>query len=364
MKLWGAVHGIASVLEGNIKVQPSWNLIADISSLKDGESVGIEYPRQLCKGYEITGYAIEVDDGKLDLTDFNYYWSKILEAAKKRNLKVSFLDSLALIRQAVSKQVQSTKKYCEGLALEFSDEPGAKEKLRELRRASYADDVEGRYIHDIIREGHILNMIKKTKPTLVVVGRGHGDFFSMDRTYLEKRGIIFNRYTKEDVYHVPALDGSMIGAPAFAYVGTTETSRDDLVKFMSRRDSLQRQYNAVKKGRVMAWKPDFIGTWNMEIPAQGLFEVFVNHRRKDGSFDGIIEDCIGRARFEGAISNGGVSFRKYYFDPARWTGGAADVIRYEGTLGADGVYRGKFGGPYVDPRMNNGTDFEMRPFAR
>ncbi|MFH1106064.1 MAG: hypothetical protein V1731_02535, partial [Candidatus Aenigmatarchaeota archaeon] len=357
------VHGIASVLEGDVKVHPSRELINDISILKDGESVGIEFPRRMCKGYEITTNVLDIDGEQTDLAGVNYYWSKILEACGKKNLRVSFLDNLGLIEQAISKRIKSIREYRESLALEFSEEPGAKEKVMELRRASYADDVEGRYVHDIMRENHILNMMKKSKPALAVVGRGHGDFFFMDRAQLEKRGIVINTYRRENTFHTLPLEESMIDAPAFAYVDRDETNRDEGEKLMSQRDSLQRMYNASKKGRVMAWKPDFIGTWDTKIPARGLFEVYINHRRKDGSVDGVIEDCIGGARFEGAIRNGDVSFRKSYLDSARWTGGAAGVIRYEGAREADGVYRGKFGGPYVDPRMNNGVDFEMRPFS-
>ena len=56
--------------------------------------------------------------------------------------------------------------------------------------------------------------------------------------------------------------------------------------------------------------PDYIGTWNLVIPAQGLFEVYLD--KKNGGMTGRIEDTLGTAIFTGVISKKTATFMKKY----------------------------------------------------
>ena len=108
------------------------------------------------------------------------------------------------------------------------------------------------------------------------------------------------------------------------------------------RDSVLRRYNAVKLGRILPdKKPQFIGSWDIDMNERGLFEVYINKKDSNGGVRGVIEDTFGSAFFSGRIANGQIKLSKLYDNLAIKNGGASEKITYYGEL-KNWKYEGNF----------------------
>ncbi len=97
--------------------------------------------------------------------------------------------------------------------------------------------------------------------------------------------------------------------------------------------------------------PDYIGTWDMQVPARGLFEVYLG----DDGINGTIEDCLGTARFSGKISSDVAVFVKEYGDDKSSADAARDGVMYAGVSKGE-IIAGEF------RIYNEGGKFRMYKF--
>jgi len=103
-----------------------------------------------------------------------------------------------------------------------------------------------------------------------------------------------------------------------------------------------RRHNAITEGRILPFEtPQFIGTYDLELPPRGLFEVYLDSPiAEDGKFSGKIEDTLGTATFTGTITKKEIIFTKNYC-PDKSSGKASKTeisyigrfngVQYEGT---------------------------------
>jgi hypothetical protein len=80
----------------------------------------------------------------------------------------------------------------------------------------------------------------------------------------------------------------------------------------AQRKCVERRMSALLCGRVTDKKPDFIGTWDIDVPPKGLFEVFVDNvivdKTSGNKLTGRFEDTGGSGSFKGTITGDDVSF--------------------------------------------------------
>lgn len=246
--------------------------------------------------------------------------------------------------------------------------PELKQKIKKLKQKIYSEVVESNFIFEVEREEKILKNIAKNNPDVVIVGAGHSEQFIMDRELIRKElDITFDEYAREIV----TTPSDFIPLEPHHFKGYAQLVRNPPSdeSILANRNSLYRKYSALKLGRILLTKkPNFIGTWDLEIPARGLFEMYITHR-SDGKIEGIIEDCIGSAQFAGELSNNNVKFVKAYDKLAVKIGGAEELLFYEGEL-KDGEYHGNFRsqetekkGLYQEqPRVEG--KFTLKPFTQ
>jgi hypothetical protein len=86
----------------------------------------------------------------------------------------------------------------------------------------------------------------------------------------------------------------------------------------------------METGRLDDKKPDFVGTWNIDNPMKGYFEMYVNRNGK--SISGEIIDCLGDATFEGEIGTRDIRFIKKYKDEKSCKSAASSEIDYRGIV--------------------------------
>jgi len=130
------------------------------------------------------------------------------------------------------------------------------------------------------------------------------------------------------------------------------------------REHIKRKYRAVTASRIdPSRKPDYIGTWDLEVPAHGLFEVYIDDRNGDGAFNGHVEDAYGQAGITGHTTDGAISFTKTYSRNAKRLGGENNPVFYVGSRTSDG-YEGNF--TFDDNGREVVKQFSMRksPFGQ
>jgi len=157
-----------------------------------------------------------------------------------------------------------------------------------------------------------------------------GKCFDSDVKFVEER-IPRNKF-----YRNPLIDGEII----------------------AEHESIERKYRAIKEGRITDRIPDFIGTWNTEFPAEGLFEFFIM-QREGNIINGTIEDVLGTATLQGTIDNSTIEFRKEYSSLPIKNGRDACPIFYRGLMINDEV---KGSWSYSFNRSDK-RKFEMKRFS-
>lgn len=314
--------------------------------------MGIEVFAEICDGYKIVRNNTYVGRRKVFLGGDSYmsYWQDILDNLEYSGLKPIFLDDLEVWKESATKGFEAQKKgkkvkkilqdVRDGIILMTGE---LNEKIEKLRQEIYRSYVEQQSLHEIKREEKILENIAKYRPNVVIVGAGHSESFIQDRELIEKElGITFDEYAREishsDFIPLDEADFELYSNRVAELVKNPPPDENILAASMS----LSRKEFALKLGRILPMqKPDFIGTWDLKIPAMGLFEIYIKNR-SDNRLEGLIEDCLGSAQFIGEESDGKLRFVKVYDEMAIKLGGEEKPIIYEGEL-KDGKYHGTFG---------------------
>ena len=148
---------------------------------------------------------------------------------------------------------------------------------------------------------------------------------------MDVEGILFKSYSAEVE---PNLNEVLPPDTLFHKKGPVNVANDLVHNILvdstlvARRIQLERKYRAIKEGRITDGNPDFIGTWSVRIPVQGLFEIYIK-KRKGTRISGIMEDSCGTATVEGEITDTRMWFVKRYDADAVSIGGFPH-LRYEG----------------------------------
>ncbi len=350
---------------GRIHIYPSFELISELAALSEKSRVGLEVIPELVVD-NIIKKGIEVDGIEYDFSgESMVYWQRLVDACILNNLDPVFLDSAEHMKQNTRKRIEASELEEKANSLveenivdgELPSE--IEEQVLQLVRESYRLEQEAWYVHSIQREEAMLEKIAKTKPEVVVLGEGHTDFFIKFPETGERNGVRFEEYAKEDF--TKGLDPYTLlayssGELEHIPLGLIQNAIPD-ESVLAQRDQIIRKHNAASEGRIiMNGRPTFVGTWDSQIPAKGLFEMYVEKDTEEEpgvrSISGTMEDVIGTAFFDGAITHDAISFTKEYERASVDAGAFPRPMYYVAKL-EDGVYSGK---------INTGHVFEMSEF--
>jgi hypothetical protein len=302
--LYGAVHAGAinfCGLQFSYEATPSPKLLLDLKGLPKGTKVGLETfdPQQVQKlGFKIRERKFLIPESQED------YWRSLTSFCQAKGLEVVHLDDFVTFREYAGQLIEAEKiqkkmeKPIKTSNLKVEDEETLACLALEMAEAVRRCQVEARYIHIVKREEKILENILRFKPALAVIGMGHSD-------YLVKTGQIkFGRYLREE---------AVVHPETMYYYGNTITAQGPNPKAIAEREYLLRNWRVVTQGKILPGSnPEYIGTWQIGLPSEGLFEVYVHESTRNGEVTGVIEDCIGTADFTGKIGSKIVRFSKKY----------------------------------------------------
>jgi hypothetical protein len=369
MKLYGIVPGAMSVLFSAIDaseysgdavlgteemfIHPSYGLLNDVNNLPEHTRIGVDYFSELCQGKEVKNVFF-VDGKEMNVPEATaFYVRKLLDVSRGRNLEVAFLDDLKTFQQLarLTLEINEMGERLDNLNEGEVNLPISQE-IKKLIREIYARGVEFEYTQQIKRGENLIERLEEeAKKGLgaAFITAGHTDYFISRKKELEKRGIVFDSYAREETSKDPLTFrevSALVREPAVD---------DDLV--IGGMEKTRRKYFAVKLGRILPERnPDFIGTWDVRLPEQGLFEMYEVWRQGE-AFGGSIEDINGSAEFAGRITDSIISFIKTYDKLAIRLGGADGSIAYEAEL-----KNGKWEGTYTNPEEPGNFRFWMEPF--
>ncbi|HVZ12754.1 MAG TPA: hypothetical protein VG965_07030 [Patescibacteria group bacterium] len=342
--LYGVIHGGSYSFEGiriqEMSIGPSIELLEQLQELPHGSKVGIESVPEFHNqnSFKSDGKTLRIPQEEI------MYWDAIRIACLKKEHEIVYLDDLPTYRKHWRKMLEAQR--FEDQAWKVSD----KDEHIEFLQKAYRSGVESQNIFTFEREAKIIDNIAVHQPDVVILGKGHSDYLASNPDILIPNNISFGNYMSEEVEMPYATD---VYLPRRGRTTLTEGKIDP--RLILERELLQRSYRAATQGRVIEeLTPDFIGTWDLEIPARGLFEIYLDTTKKGG----VIEDCLGTAEFSGRIDEEGAIFYKMYFPDASSREAVPGIVRYGGSFTDSG-----FSGRYEVPAMRNmGLGFDLRKF--
>lgn len=126
---------------------------------------------------------------------------------------------------------------------------------------------------------------------------------------------------------------------------------------VAQRSRILRKQYAIFETRITGRTPDYIGTWDPDVPANGLFEMFID--RRDGyDISGTIEDTDGTADFKGGFYGDIILFSMRYRK-------GHEQEKDSPPLAFEGVLKdGRVSGTYAIKDTSVAGRFEMSEFSR
>ena len=347
-EIYGIIHGgfkdFCGMHAGELFVEPSFEVMERLSNLPKHTKIGVEYFSELCKNAVIVRDSINVDGKRIEFDKgSDYYWKDIFRIIKDNELDVVFLDDMTAMIENTRKLLEAEKirKSLEELEHEVIIKQenlfpnSSNNEIGNLREQLYKTVIEAEYIHIVKREEKILENLLKNKPKIAIMGLGHVDYLILSNQL--KKGTDFGFYHKDivsDIEHLTLFEGQYIRAEFI------ENAEADNIMFL-KRDHLLRKYNSVINTRIFPQRnPQFVGTWDVEVPSKGLFEIYLE-KQNGKDIEGTIEDAIGKATFNGTKDNEQIYFTKKYSEEAKRVGGAKEDIEYNG-FSVNGKYEGLF----------------------
>jgi len=185
-------------------------------------------------------------------------------------------------------------------------------------------------IHLLDRDKALLEAITNDL-NVSINGLGHTEYWITNRNKIkEDFSIDFESYATD----IPVIKGNRYLSQKF----TKNPEIDPKTVFDI--EHIKRKIRLIEEGRIVNdRKPDYIGTWRVVLPSEGYFEVFVENE-KNGNIKGIIEDCLGTAKFEGKLKSNEFNFVKKY-DGFCHTSITPEPIQYESKR-VDNEFHGYF----------------------
>lgn len=346
-RLYGVIHG--SIVElGGVRVldnlvAPSRELMEDLLTLPPGTKVGLETCPEL-------GQPLEIQGERFDVIESNkFYWDRIQRLCKRRGLRIVYLEDFGIFKKYLEKFL-ALKSLHVALKHEIEGDGVPERVMQQMHKVR----VEAEYMFNFGREEKLWDRIQETQPTVAILGRGHTDPLLLDPAPLNERGISVGEYRLEEVF-MPAWWYLDFSGRKHDRANITDRLEPD-EKILLERELLKRRYRAVMEGRVMAEKtPDYIGTWDTQVPARGLFEVYLD----DEGARGTIEDCLGTASFLGMITADVAIFGKKYYRDKSSDKVVQGKVYYNG--GASGLNPGEIIGQFRSKYAGIGG-FRLRKF--
>jgi hypothetical protein len=322
MRLYGVDHGgyAVDLLTGEVSelfACPSEGLISDISLMPKGSRIGLETLPD-----RAIGFPEEVKESE----STRVYWNLVLHYCNRAGLEIVYLDDPDLIRKQFRHHFREIKVR-------------RASKTLTARNLAYRIKTKAEYILAIEREAKILENIRNGNLAATVVGGVHSDYFFAENLLApeqydrEVKGFVKNRLIRNADQCAEGLA--------------------EIEKSLAEREAIIIRRRAAITGRITDGKPDYIGTWSIEIPTLGLFEMYVD-QRKGANFSGTIVDVNGSAVFAGQQTPEAVRFRKVYDSRAVVAGGCESPLDYEGQR-RNGRYEGQYGPGYFWMREFDGS---------
>lgn len=353
----GSVASFMGVISTQIVVAPSSRLLEIITSLEKGSKVGLErLDKELPK----------TEGSQIIWNMQNEYWDPLVELCQDCELEVINLDDWESYneRHKIMLEKEKLLNTFDGLGEKDADIP--LEVRLDLARRDHKFNIEVQYIREIVRDEKMLETIAKHPDMkLAIVGRGHENHWVSNFGLLSERGIEIGMNMSDayngEINHYEFFAASEHESSIHRQAELTIGLPPDL-KMIALREKTIRLYSAATKNRVFPdKKPDFVGTWDVNIPARGLFEIYITEREEFcGStiIKGTIEDVNGSAEFAGNIKDNEMMFNKTYSEDAIRAGGVSGNINFSGRLEGK-EYRGFF----VCTNYHGYKDkFSMEPF--
>ncbi|NIO23205.1 MAG: hypothetical protein GTN38_04235, partial [Candidatus Aenigmarchaeota archaeon] len=293
--------------------RPGGGLIQKIVNFPEGTRIGVEYMDE--KDWETVRHHLEhlqkdlpPDHEKLSYHQDNparSYWEYLIGVSRAFGHEIVFLEKPGVWLEYNDASMKTSKLKEEVIEdTENGDYFDHLLKLLKLNEDIHRAKTEGDLIVIIKREEGMLEAIRSYNPDVAIAGIGHTDYWAANPDEMMKKyGITFEDYMTEiikDDKYIPRKD----------QVFTEKAVSDPHNVFL--RKGLGRAKNFLEKGRITSVKPDYVGTWDIEYPSRGFFEMFIEEKGKDGFLRGRIEDCLGSADFECTPSPGRFDFSKRY----------------------------------------------------
>lgn len=314
--LYGVVHGLTTTdlwgQKQHHQISPCPELLNDLQALPRGARVALErfsdqdrvdLRADLQRHLESFGYQ---PDASRFGPHYHHdtYFDILGERCRDLGLQVLSIDDASnslLLHPLFAEQEKKERllQYRRENIEEGNPDKEEKAEILKLQEAVYHLALQQRYIIEARRDEAMLRRIAREQPDVAIVGLGHAEYWMDHRRRLDQSfGISF-----ED-YHIPCIDAKT-REPALI--------RDALphLAFTLLRRSLLRSLHVVETGRLSEEKADMAGTWDLDNPWRGYFELFVEKRQGSG-ISGRIEDCLGTATFTGTVGREVVEFVKTY----------------------------------------------------
>ena len=245
---------------------------------------------------------------------------------------------------------ESYERYAK-LVAELTRKKKKMSPLERFRKSVLAD-----YIYHAERDEIIRGRIRDNKMDFAFVGGAHAYFYGVFTNAPPNSGVFLEDIVnieelKRDISlafgcssNEKELDAYLSGLiPAehrfvdYSVVGDKLRYEQEYKKMLS----VIRQRNLIKFGRILETRsrdPDYVGTWDMNLPIFGFFEMYVENTEGDIP-EGKIIDCLGDAKFLGEICPERVNFSKEY--TVNFGQAGDGEVNYHSTR-ENGYYRGEF----------------------
>ena len=204
-KLYGIVHAAALnfiMYESQVYLKPSAELLKELSQLPARTKVGIEIftPQEDAdlENLVVNGIKVKPDPGSVN------YLNSLVDHCKKSNLEIMHLDNSSFFKEHAKHAVLAHE------LLIKQRKTKSKTKYEQLWHEIYTHRVEAQHVLAIQREEGFLQKIKELQPEVVILGRGHTDYFWANPEVAGARGIKFNAYGAEEMPDLSVLQDKFL----------------------------------------------------------------------------------------------------------------------------------------------------------
>jgi len=342
--LYGVTHGgywsnLLTGYAGEMNISPTRELVADLSRFPRGTRVGLEFmSEQYWREVQLHLLTLPFNppDPRFEDQEFAsrpsyaadkaYYWDILQKVCSGLGLDVVFLEDKNLWLEYNKVLIRSAENGARRSNL-FVKEKGESDEHYERKSIVFSlerheEVISARKIHEIDRDNQLLKAVKSLGVDVVFVGIGHSDYWMANHRSIQSNfGLNFEGYSAE----VPKMDVRPWDGLTVFVKNAQPNLRNAFI-----RASLERAIRLLETGRLSDRKPDFIGTWDVDNPLGGYFEMFVTRNGK--AIHGEIVDCLGDADFEGEVKNREMRFVKKYRQDRCSEGASLKEIAYRGIV--------------------------------